>query len=135
MALVALFISSTVTSCKDKSPKSDSYRKNLAEMAAKMNKDCPKATGNRGDTLQAVTFDGKALTYRLKISDEILARMNQEYLDKERDSIVKGLSSDLKKFLVKGGCDYIRKYVSPNDSCSITIIPKELEASVEGGEK
>ena len=67
------------------------------------------------------------MTYRMEISDEAMSIMNKQYLDSTvRDSLIQSMSDKLKEYFIKGDCDVTYKYVSPNDSCSLNIIPKEL---------
>ncbi len=125
---LSLLVSLTVSCKKSKAPSPGQYQKQLADMAKETNSKCPKPMGEKGDTLLSVTFDNNTLTYRLRISDEKIAKMNKNYIDETiRDSLIKNTSERMKSFLVKGRCDLVYKYISPNDSCSLTIIPKELD--------
>ena len=127
MALIALTLAAT-SSCKKEKlpPTADQYVKALEEVAKSYNDSCPKTLAD-GSTLTSVTFEGKTLTYRMEISDESMSIMNKQYLDNTvRDSLIQSMSKKLKEYFIKGDCDVIYKYVSPNDSCSLNIIPKEL---------
>lgn len=109
-------------SCKKKETPSSEYVKGLSDIAAQYNKNCPKDEVN-GTKLESVTFAENTMTFRLSLSDQAIVTIN---LDNTRDSIIHNMSDKLKKFLVKGNCNLEYKYVSPNDSSSITIVPKEL---------
>ena len=101
---------------------SSEYVKGLADIAAQYNKKCPKNEAN-GTKLESVRFEGNTITFRLSLSDQSIVKIN---LDNTRDSIIHNMSDKLKMFLVKGNCNLEYKYVSPNDSSSITIVPNEL---------
>lgn len=109
-------------SCKKKEAPASEYVKGLSDIAAQYNKNCPKDEAN-GTKLESVTFSENTMTFRLSLSDQAIVTVN---LDNTRDSIIQNMSDKLKKFLVKGNCNLEYKYVSPNDSSSITIVPKEL---------
>ena len=117
----ALVLGLTV-SCKKKEASPSEYVKGLSDIAVKYNKGCPKDEAN-GTKLESVTFSDNTLTFRLSLSDQAIVKIN---LDNTRDSIINNMSDKLKKFLIKGNCNLEYKYVSPNDSSSITIVPKEL---------
>lgn len=127
MALVALILGTFGSCKKDKlPPEADQYVKALEELAFNYNKECPK-TLNDGSTLSSVTFEGKTMTYRMQISDRAMSIMNKQYLDSTvRDSLINSMSAKLKEYFIKGDCDVVYKYISPNDSCSLNILPKEL---------
>lgn len=127
IALLALVIGTTVSCKKEKlPPTADQYIKALEDVARNYNGECPKSLAD-GSTLTAVTFEGKTMTYRMEISDEAMSIMNKQYLDSTvRDSLIQSMSDKLKEYFIKGDCDVTYKYVSPNDSCSLNIIPKEL---------
>ena len=118
-----------MVSCKKKEPTPSEYVKGLSEIAEQYNKSCPKDEVN-GTKLESVTFMGNTMTFRLSLSDEAIVTID---LDNTRDSIIHNMSDKLKKFLVKGNCNLEYKYVSPNDSSSITIVPKELNNIVSTG--
>lgn len=109
-------------SCKMNKDEAEPYIKQLVEVAAQLDKNCPKDMPN-GTKLESVSFTDNTLTYRLSLSDESIVTID---LDNARDSIIQNLSDKLKKFLVKGDCNIEYKYVSDNDSSSITIVPNEL---------
>ncbi len=111
-----------LVACKKKGQAPSEYAKGLAEIAAQFNKNCPKEEPN-GTKLESVTFTDNTLKYRLSLSDQAIVTIN---LDNTRDSIIHNVSDRLKKFLVKGNCNLEYKYVSPNDSSSITIVPNEF---------
>lgn len=111
-----------VTSCKPKQPDASKYMKQISDIALKYNKSCPKELAN-GTKLESVTFKDNLMTFRLSITDEAIVTID---LDNARDSIINRMSDKLKEYLFKGKCNLIYKYVSPNDSSSITIIPNEL---------
>lgn len=110
-----------IVSCKKKEV-SSRYVKELADIAAQYNKNCPKDEAN-GTKLESVTFADSTLTYRLSLSDQAIVNIN---LENARDSIIHNMSEKLKRSLIKGNCNLEYKYVSPNDSSSITIVPNEL---------
>lgn len=118
---IAILFGLTV-SCKKKEPNSSEYVKGLADIAEQYNERCPKEETN-GTKLESVTFTDNTMTFRLSLSDQAIVTIN---LDNTRDSIIHNMSEKLKKFLVKGNCNLEYKYVSPNDSSSITIVPNEL---------
>ncbi len=139
ISLLTLTLGMNIACKKDKpaEPSAEQYVKKIAELAEKYSKDCPKPEPN-GATLKSVTFADKTMTFRVEISDEAIALMTKERLDSAiRDSLISHMSDKLKTYLVKGDCEVTYKYVSPNDSCSLTIIPKELsvESEVEVKEK
>lgn len=111
-----------LVACMKKETDSSVYVKEIEKEAALLNKKCPKDEGN-GKKLESVTFVNDTLLYRLTVSDQAIVKIN---LDDTRDSIVHNMSDKLKKFLIKGKCNLEYRYVSPNDSSSITIVPNEL---------
>lgn len=117
----AIVLGMTV-SCKKKETTPSEYIKGLSDIASQFNKNCPKDEAN-GTKLESVTFAENTMTFRLSLSDQAIVTIN---LDNTRDSIIHNMSDKLKKFLVKGNCNLEYKYVSPNDSSSITIVPNEL---------
>lgn len=119
-----------LTSCKNKEADSSKYVKELSDIAAQYNKSCPKDEPN-GTKLESVTFEGNTMTYRLSLSDEAITTIN---LDNSRDSIIDQMSDKLKKYMIKGNCKLVYKYVATNDSSSITILPSEL-GKVDSKEK
>lgn len=121
--LAALMVS--VVSCK-KGPTGEDYAKGLADIAAEYNKNCPKEQAE-GVTLESVTFADNDLTFRLSVTDQAILGVD---LDLTRDSLIASMSDKMKKFLVKGQCNVVYKYVSPNDSSSITIVPNEVLSSM-----
>lgn len=120
--LSLVLIYSLTTSCIQKGTDPSVYVKGLSDIATQYNKNCPKNEAN-GTTLQSVTFTDSTLRYRYTLSDQAIVTIN---LDNTRDSIIHNMTDKLRKFLVKGNCKLECKYVSPNDSSSITIVPKEL---------
>ena len=119
-----------IVSCKKKEASPSDYVKGLSDIAIQYNKSCPKNEAN-GTKLESVTFADNTMTFRLSLSDQAIVTIN---LDNTRDSIINNMSDKLKKFLIKGNCNLEYKYVSPNDSSSITIVPNEL-GEVESKEK
>lgn len=117
-------------SCKKKETSPSEYVKGLSDIAVQYNKNCPKDEAN-GTKLESVTFTDNTMIFRLSLSDQAIVTIN---LDNTRDSIINNMSDKLKKFLVKGNCNLEYKYVSPNDSSSITIVPNEL-GEIESKEK
>lgn len=109
-------------SCKKKETAPSEYVKGLSDIAIQYNKSCPKDEAN-GTKLESVTFADNTMTFRLSLSDQAIVTVN---LDNTRDSIIHNMSDKLKNYLVKGNCNLEYKYVSPNDSSSITIVPNEL---------
>ena len=122
ISFLATIIVFGLMSCKKKDAIPSEYVKGLTDIAAQYNKKCPKDETN-GTRLESVTFADSTLTFRLSLSDQAIVKIN---LDNARDSIIHNISDKLKKFLIKGNCNLEYKYVSPNDSSSITIIPNEL---------
>lgn len=120
--LLGVLVVGMLTSCGKKETDASVYVKGLSDMAAQYNKNCPKDQPN-GTVLESVTFADSTMTFRLSLSDKAIETVN---LEDARDSIIHNMSDNLKKFLVKGNCNIEYKYVSPNDSSSITIIPNEL---------
>lgn len=125
--LLGVFLSCAIVlgmtvSCKRKETTPSVYIKGLSDIAAQYNKSCPKDEAN-GTKLESVTFADSTMTFRLSLSDQAIVTIN---LDNTRDSIISNMSDKLKRFLVKGNCNLEYKYVSPNDSSSITIVPNEL---------
>ena len=110
------------TSCKKKEIASSEYVKGLSEMTTQYNENCPKDEAN-GTTLESVSFIDNTLVFRLSLTDQAIVTIN---LDNARDSIIHNISENLKKYLVKGNCNLEYKYISPNHSSSITILPNEL---------
>ena len=125
LSLLALVVS--VTSCKNKQTSPGEYLKAISSIATKYNTKCPIDQGN-GTRIESVTFEDCTLIFRLSLSDEAITTVN---LDNTRDSIINNMSDKLKKYLIKGGCKLIYKYVSPHDSSYVEIIPKELENSLQ----
>lgn len=117
-------------SCKKKETSSSEYVKGLSDIAVQYNKNCPKNEAN-GTKLESVTFTDNTMIFRLSLSDQAIVKIN---LDDTRDSIIRNMSDKLKKFLVRGNCNLEYKYVSPNDSSSITIVPNEL-GTIDSKEK
>ena len=126
---LALVLGLTV-SCKKKENSPSEYVKGLSDIAVQYNKNCPKDEAN-GTKLESVTFADNTMTFRLSLTDQAIVTIN---LDNTRDSIINNMSDKLKKYLVKGNCNLEYKYVSPNDSSSITIVPNEL-GEIESKEK
>lgn len=111
-----------IVSCKKKTIPSSEYIKGLSDIVSQYNKRCPQQEAN-GTTLESVTFDENTMTFRLSLSDQAIVTID---LDSTRDSIIQNMSDKLKKYLIKGNCNLEYKYVSPNDSSSIIIVPNEL---------
>ena len=120
MSIILLL--SLVVSCNKKEKTSSEYAQSLSDIASVYNKKCPKDEAN-GTRLESVIFANNTMTFRMSLTDAAITMIN---LDETRDSIIHNMSDKLKKFLVKGECNLEYKYVSPNDSSSITIIPNEL---------
>lgn len=120
-------------SCKKKAPGTEQYINAITEVAKQYQQNCPKQLPNN-TTIESVEFSdsAKVLTFRMTLTDEAIATIN---LDNARDSIINGMSDKLKLALVKAECDLEYKYVSPNDSSIIRIIPNELGTIPEGEEK
>lgn len=115
-------LSGIAISCKEKKADTTEYTKVLSDLATQFNKNCPKDEPN-GTKLESVSFADNTLTFRLSLSDQAITKVN---LDITRDSLIQSVSGKLKKYLVKGNCNLEYKYISPNDSSSITIVPNEL---------
>lgn len=128
---LTLIIGFSVTSCKQKTvvkdAPSEKYAEAIAEKASDYNEGCPKELAN-GTKLQSVEYSDHAITFRLSISDESIALLDFE---KVRDSLIHNMGDDLKEYLIKGKCDFVYKFVSPNDSASVQIVPDELEIDNE----
>lgn len=122
LALV-LFVCFALTGCKKTGASADEYSKQLEEAAAKFNAGCPKEKPN-GTRLESVSYKNNTMTFRLSVSDESITSVN---LDSARSSIIRDMPENLKKVLVKSNSNLEYKYVSPNDSSSITIVPNELK--------
>lgn len=121
---VSIVILGLSVSCKKKDVSTTEYENGLSAIATQFNKKCPKDEAN-GTKLESVTFADKTMTFRLSLSDQAITTID---LEGARDSIIHNMSEKLKKYLVKGNCGVEYKYVSPNDSSSITIVPSELES-------
>lgn len=121
--LMLALVFGLIVSCKKKEQSPSEFVKGLADIAVQYNKKCPKHLTN-GTSLESVTFVDNVMIFRLKLSDRAIVTIN---LDNTRDSIIHNMSDNLKKHLIKGNCNLVYKYVSPNDSASITIIPNELK--------
>lgn len=122
-APVVMLIAGAAFSCNNKYEKEEFYLKNLSEIAAQYNQGCPKKQAN-GSTLESVNFMDSVLVFRSSVPQNSIGAIN---LDNARDSIIKNMSPTLKTYLIKGDCNLEYRYVSPHDSSSITIIPKELQ--------
>lgn len=121
--LLSLFlVLGLLVSCKKRDAAPSEYAKSLSDIATQYNNKCPKEEAN-GTTLESVTFADNTMIFRLSLSDQEIVTIN---LDNTRDSIIQNMSDNLRKFLIKGKCNLEYKYVSPNDSSSITIVPNEL---------
>lgn len=120
------FVLGLTASCKQKDNDTSLYVKQLSDMAVQLNKSCPNELKN-GTRLESVTFADNTLTYRMSLSDQAIVTVN---LDQTRDSLIQAISEKVKRFLVKGNCNFEYKYVSPNDSSSITIVPSEFKDDV-----
>ncbi|MGN0213322.1 MAG: hypothetical protein ACI4AH_00760 [Muribaculaceae bacterium] len=131
-ALIAIVvIACTSVSCVKKTDDKAKYINALSEIASTYNnKICPKDEAN-GTRLETVTFKDNTMIYRMSLSDEAIATID---LEECRNNIIQNMSEKLKKYLVKGNCNLEYRYVSPNDSSSITIVPDEL-GYVEDGTK
>lgn len=121
-AFSIVLLGGMIVSCKKKETSQSEYIQSLSDIAAQYNKKCPRDEAN-GTKLESVSFKDSTMIFRLSLSDKAIVTIN---LDNTRDSIISNMSEKLKKFLVKGNCNLEYKYVSPNDSSSITIVPNEL---------
>lgn len=110
------------SSCKPKVTDKSQYINAITEVAKQYQSHCPKQLDNN-TMIESVEFVDSTLKFRMTLSDEAIANIN---LDNARDSIINNMTDKLKIALVKGQCNLEYKYVSPNDSSSITIIPNEL---------
>ena len=119
--VIVLSLLLSLTACKKKDD-SAKYVKALAELAAQYNSHCPKDEAN-GTQLKSVAFEDNTVIFRLGLSDQAINMVN---LDSARASIIQNMSGKLKRYLVKGNCSLQYKYISPNDSSSVTILPGEL---------
>lgn len=122
LALV-IFAGFALIGCKKVGASTDEYSKTLEEAAAKFNASCPKDEPN-GTRLESVCYKNNTMTFRLSGSDESITSVN---LDSARSSIIRKMPESIKKVLVKSNSNLEYKYVSPNDSSSITILPNELK--------
>lgn len=127
-AMLLILALGLAVSCKKKESE---FVKELSDVAAQYNKRCPKNEAN-GTTMESVTFADNTMTFRLSLSDESITTIN---LENARDSIIDNMPDKLKTYLVKANCNLEYKYVSPNDSSSITIVPAELGMSTSKEEK
>lgn len=112
----------TLNSCKPKETDKSQYINAITEVAKQYQSHCPKELDNN-TTIESVEFSDNTLKFRMTLSDEAIANIN---LDNARDSIINNMTDKLKLAIVKSECKLEFKYVSPNDSSSITIIPNEL---------
>lgn len=125
MVLPCLFLlagAGVFSSCKQKENK-EYYVKSLSEMAEKFNMGCPKDQAN-GSVLRSVTFKDNVLLFRSSVSEYSLSKLN---IDNTKDSIINSVSGNLKNFLVKGDCTLEYRYISPEDSLTIVILPSDLQ--------
>ena len=121
----------TVISCSKKNDRASEYAKKIEEVAAKYQAKCPVKEAN-GTTLESVSFKDNTMLFRLTLSDEAIVTIN---LDNTRDSIIREMSDKLKQYFVKGNCKLEYRYVAPDDSSSITIVPNELQQSISKDNK
>lgn len=119
---LVLFQVIVLSSCKPKVTDKSQYINAITEVAKQYQSHCPKQLDNN-TMIESVEFVDSTLKFRMTLSDEAIANIN---LDNARDSIINNMTDKLKIALVKGHCNLEYKYVSPNDSSSITIIPNEL---------
>ena len=127
LAGVVLLVLTLGVSCKDKKKTQESdgseYADRLEEQAENLNKQCPKQLSN-GMELLSVTFKDNTQLFRYSVTDQQIVTID---LEQARDSIIASLTENEKDYLISGKCCQEHRYVSPNDSSSITIIPSELE--------
>lgn len=122
---VLLLIASVVcglASCKKKSIPAEEYMKSIVEDAKTLNNKCPIAQHNGAEVVAVECKDGQ-LVFTCKVSDQVISSIN---LDEASQQIVSSVSDKMKVKLIKGNCDLVYKYVSENDSSSITINPDVL---------
>ena len=122
LSIAYLTLTLAVGGCGNKGKAPEAYQQALADIAVEYTKGCPKEQAN-GTKLESVTFKDNTMTFRMSLTDQAIAGIN---LDNARDSIVRGMSDNLRKYLANGKCNLEYWYVSPNDSSSITILPTEL---------
>ena len=126
LAVCGLAFAMIIVSCDKKNDRTSEYVKRIEEVAVKYQAKCPVKEAN-GTTLESVSFKDNTMLFRLSLSDEAIVTIN---LDSTRDSIIGAMSDKLKQYFVKGSCTLEYRYVSPNDSSSITIVPNELLQSI-----
>ena len=126
LAVCGLAFAMIIVSCDKKNDRTSEYVKRIEEVAVKYQAKCPVKEAN-GTTLESVSFKDNTMLFRLSLSDEAIVTIN---LDSTRDSIIGAMSDKLKQYFVKGNCKLEYRYVSPNDSSSITIVPNELLQSI-----
>lgn len=98
------------------------YLESIAEDARQLNEKCP-IVQNNGAEVVAVECKDSQLVFTCKVSDQVISSIN---LDEASQQIVASVSDKMKEKLIKGRCNLIYKYVSDNDSSSITIEPDVL---------
>lgn len=111
-----------IVSCNKKAPSSSMYLESIAEDARQLNEKCP-IVQNNGAEVVAVECKDSQLVFTCKVSDQVISSIN---LDEASQQIVASVSDKMKEKLIKGRCNLIYKYVSDNDSSSITIEPDVL---------
>ena len=81
--------------------------------------------------MTSVTFANDTLLYHISVTDEELVRID---LDKNRQKTIETSTEKLKISLIKGKCCLTKRWVAPNDSSAITILPSEF-GNIESKEK
>lgn len=112
-----------IVSCKEKAPSSSMYLKSIAEDARLLNEKCPIVQNNGAEVVSVECKDSQ-LVFTCKVSDQVMSSIN---LDEASQQIVASVSDKMKEKLIKGKCNLIYKYVSDNDSSSITVEPNVLQ--------
>lgn len=110
-------------SCKEKAPSSSMYLESIAEDARLLNEKCPIIQNNGAEVVSVECKDSQ-LVFTCKVSDQVISSIN---LDEASQQIVASVSDKMKEKLIKGKCNLIYKYVSDNDSSSITVEPNVLQ--------
>lgn len=118
-----------MASCVNKDEESSKYKKQIENQAALLNKKCP--IKEEPGVLTSVTFANDTLLYHISVTDEELVRID---LDKNRQKTIETSTEKLKISLIKGKCCLTKRWVAPNDSSAITILPSEF-GNIESKEK
>lgn len=122
VALVTIAAMFAFGSCKEKVASTDEYMNSIAEDAKMLNAKCPIAQHNGAEVVAVECKDGQ-LIFTCNVSDQVISSIN---LEEASEKIVASVSDKMKMKLIKGHCYLVYKYVSENDSSTITINPDVL---------